>query len=188
VTQIILLKTQYNNILEQLHIDLKIFCNRLGIMYDEVPTLVTGINTMVDILVNDLPYERRLGARDIILRNLKLLDGKCCARARHKIVFVRVNPRHLRPYAEYYDTLAHELTHYRFFGVRHDIRFYELVEQLKNGKTFPKTRLYLDPLPDSEEDNNIIPGTHEWTHTKVSLGIGFGTTTTACLDKNNNNT
>jgi hypothetical protein len=142
---------QYQDVIINLHRDLYTFCKRLGIYEDEAPYLVVRRSVLVDLLVSELPPEKRLGARETILRELLSRVGKCFPRLHHKIIYVAVNPSHLKPYSEYQNTLCHELLHYRDFTLKRGPKFDKLVEDIILGKkTLKRTRLYLDPiLPDN---------------------------------------
>jgi WLM domain len=137
----------YETVIQRLQQDLVTFSDRLGIMYDERPTIIFSRKEMIDILVEELPHDKRLGAREHFLRKLIGHDGQCFPQGKRKIVFVHVNPSYLRDYSHYKDTLAHELVHYRFWTWPHNTKFYETVNQLLHtDRRWHRIRLYLDNL------------------------------------------
>ena len=108
---------------------------------------------MLNILVEELPIYRRLGAREYFLRKLLRRDGQCYPLSKYKIVYVFVSTNReqvkRKGYQYYLECLCHELVHFRWAFWNHNKKFNETIDQLLySNRRWPRTRLYLDPLSD----------------------------------------
>lgn len=129
--------------------DLIRLCSQIGVYPDEIPRLVTNKFQMLNILTSQDKYYPQSGFGQSELRFLKdSIAGRCFRSLRLIYIQIDENKKNF-DYDDLYNTLAHELVHYRFpelnYGSEkpnHNQKFKKKLNLVLKGERFELKRLY----------------------------------------------